>query len=82
MKRLLAKAPDARFQSAADLLWALEQIDSSEERAEPPQVTPAFALRASTFRCALRRTRRRASRAADSRAWAEAGPSPAQPAWR
>ena len=30
MKRLLAKAPDARFQSAADLLWALEQIDSTE----------------------------------------------------
>ena len=32
VRRLLAKAPEARFQSAADLLWALEQIDSSEER--------------------------------------------------
>ena len=29
VKRLLAKAPDARFQSAADLLWTLEQIDST-----------------------------------------------------
>ena len=33
VSRLLAKAPDARFQSAADLLWALEQIDSAEGRA-------------------------------------------------
>ena len=40
VRRLLAKAPDARFQSAADLLWALEQIASSEERAAAPQVTP------------------------------------------
>ena len=30
VRRLLAKAPDARFQSAADLLWALEQIDSTD----------------------------------------------------
>ena len=30
VKRLLAKAPEARFQSAADLLWALEQIDSAD----------------------------------------------------
>ena len=30
VRRLLAKAPEARFQSAADLLWALEQIDSTE----------------------------------------------------
>ena len=37
--RLLAKAPDARFQSAADLLWALEQIDSTEVRAASPHVT-------------------------------------------
>ena len=56
VKRLLAKAPDARFQSAADLLWALEQIDSTEAR--PASGPPS--------RCALRRTRRRASRAADS----------------
>jgi eukaryotic-like serine/threonine-protein kinase len=41
VKRLLAKAPDARFQSAADLLWALEQIDSSEVRAASPDVTPS-----------------------------------------
>ena len=27
--RLLAKAPEARFQSAVDLLWALEQIEST-----------------------------------------------------
>ena len=40
VKRLLAKAPDARFQSAADLLWALEQIDSNEVRATPSPVTP------------------------------------------
>ena len=33
VRRLLAKAPDARFQSAADLLWALEQIDSTAVRA-------------------------------------------------
>jgi eukaryotic-like serine/threonine-protein kinase len=38
--RLLAKAPDARFQSAADLLWALEQIDSTEVGATSSQVTP------------------------------------------
>ena len=38
--RLLAKAPDARFQSAADLLWALEQIDPTEVGANSPPVTP------------------------------------------
>ena len=54
VKRLLAKAPDARFQSAADLLWTLEQIDSTEVRTASSPVTPAFALRASTF--ALRAT--------------------------
>jgi eukaryotic-like serine/threonine-protein kinase len=37
--RLLAKAPAARFQSAADLLWALEQIGSSELRVLPPLVS-------------------------------------------
>jgi serine/threonine protein kinase len=41
VKRLLAKAPDARFQSAADLLWALEQTDSAEERAASASVTPS-----------------------------------------
>jgi Tol biopolymer transport system component len=41
VKRLLAKAPDARFQSAADLLWALEQIDSTEVQATLPHVAPA-----------------------------------------
>jgi Tol biopolymer transport system component len=30
VRHLLAKAPAARFQSAADLLWALEQIDPTE----------------------------------------------------
>ena len=40
VRRLLAKAPDARFQSAADLLWALEQIDSTDVGATPPPVTP------------------------------------------
>jgi serine/threonine-protein kinase len=40
VRRLLSKAPDARFQSAADLLWALEQIDSTAVRAESPRVTP------------------------------------------
>jgi len=34
VKRLLAKAPDSRFQSAADLLWALEQIDSTAVQAQ------------------------------------------------
>ena len=41
VRRLLAKAPDARFQSAADLLWALEQVDSTEVAATSPPVTPA-----------------------------------------
>jgi serine/threonine protein kinase len=40
VKRLLAKAPDARFQSAADLLWVLEQIDSTTVRATATQATP------------------------------------------
>ena len=71
MRRLLAKAPDARFQSAADLLWALEQIDSTEGRAAAPQVTPAFALRATAGKPSRRFAR-----------VGEAGPSPAQPAWR
>ena len=35
VRRLLAKAPESRFQSAADLLWALEQIDSTAVRAAP-----------------------------------------------
>ena len=39
VRRLLAKAPDDRFQSAADLLWALEQIDSIQVPAAP-DVTP------------------------------------------
>ena len=38
--RLLAKAPAARFQSAVDLLWTLEQIDSNDVRAVPPRVSP------------------------------------------
>jgi hypothetical protein len=40
IRRLLAKAPDARFRSAADLLWTLEQIDSPDGRAGSPNVTP------------------------------------------
>jgi serine/threonine protein kinase len=40
VRRLLAKAPDARFQSAADLLWALEQIDSNAVRATLSPVSP------------------------------------------
>ena len=43
VRRLLAKAPDARFQSAADLLWALEQIDSTEVRAASPRCDAAAA---------------------------------------
>ena len=39
VRRLLAKAPDDRFQSAADLQWALEQIDSTDVRAASPHVT-------------------------------------------
>jgi serine/threonine protein kinase/Tol biopolymer transport system component len=41
VRRLLAKPPDARFQSAADLLWALEQIDSTEGRAAAPPAMPS-----------------------------------------
>ena len=44
MRRLLAKAPEARFQSAADLLWTLEQIDSPEGRAASPRVLPSSRL--------------------------------------
>ena len=40
VRRLLAKAPDARFQSAADLLWALEQIGSNAMQATPSPATP------------------------------------------
>jgi serine/threonine protein kinase/Tol biopolymer transport system component len=39
VKRLLAKAPENRFQSAADLLWALEQIGPTETQAEPPRAS-------------------------------------------
>ena len=40
VRRLLAKAPEARFQSAADLLWALEQIGSNAVQARPRRATP------------------------------------------
>ncbi len=39
VKRLLAKAPEDRFQSAADLLWALQQIGSAEPQAVSPRST-------------------------------------------
>ena len=39
VERLLAKAPEARFQSAADLLWTLEQIDPTALREMAPQAT-------------------------------------------
>ena len=39
VKRLLAKAPEDRFQSAADLLWALQQIGPTEVRAASPRST-------------------------------------------
>jgi Tol biopolymer transport system component len=35
VRRLLAKAPDERFQSAIDLLWALEHIGPAELNARP-----------------------------------------------
>ena len=35
VRRLLAKAPGARFQSAADLMWALEQIGTKTVPARP-----------------------------------------------
>ena len=78
VRRLLAKAPDARFQSAADLLWALEQIDSTAVRAAHAcdARAPRFHLRAARY------GGRAAGSAADSSAWDEAGPSQAQPAWR
>ncbi|MEP6917747.1 MAG: protein kinase, partial [Acidobacteriota bacterium] len=37
VRRLLAKAPESRFQSAADLRWALEQIDSTSVQAQAPR---------------------------------------------
>ena len=40
VRRLLAKAPDRRFQSAADLLWALDQIGSTAVPATSPHVPP------------------------------------------
>ena len=71
VKRLLAKAPDARFQSAADLLWTLEQIDSTAVRAASPPVTLIPPPSPSPLR-----------RAAGSSRCPEAGQSQAQPAWR
>ncbi len=41
VKRLLAKAPEERFQSAADLFWALQQISPDEVRTESPRATTA-----------------------------------------
>ena len=41
VRRLLAKAPDARFQSATDLLWALEQIDPSAAQAQALRLATA-----------------------------------------
>ena len=38
--RLLAKSPDARFQSASDLLWMLEQLDSVAMKTAAPHVAP------------------------------------------
>ena len=43
VKRLLAKAPEARFQSAVDLLWVLERLHAVDAAAEPitsPAATP------------------------------------------
>jgi serine/threonine protein kinase/Tol biopolymer transport system component len=40
VKRLLAKAPADRFQSAVDLLWALEHIDLTGGQVAPAQGTP------------------------------------------
>ncbi len=37
--RLLAKAPEDRFQSAADLLWALQQVGPTDARAASPPST-------------------------------------------
>jgi eukaryotic-like serine/threonine-protein kinase len=39
VKRLIAKKPQDRFQSAADLLWALQHIGLTEVRAESPSST-------------------------------------------
>jgi Tol biopolymer transport system component len=48
VERLLAKSRDARFQSAADLVWALEQIEATDERAggqKPVRPTAPFVRR-------------------------------------
>lgn len=44
VSRLLEKAPDARFQSAADLAWALERLDApaTAVRAAPASRRPAW----------------------------------------
>jgi eukaryotic-like serine/threonine-protein kinase len=50
VSRLLAKAPDARFQSAADLLWVLEQSDSTDVLAPTRHVTGNRFLRTARAR--------------------------------
>jgi serine/threonine protein kinase len=53
VRRLLAKAPDERFQSAIDLRWALEQIRPAELNAPPTGVAPLNRLRRPRMRWAM-----------------------------
>lgn len=57
VSRLLRKAPEDRFQTAADLIWALEQPSSHTERVgqqiEPMAAPPTSRLRVRTWIVAL-----------------------------
>ena len=70
VKRLLAKAPDARFQSAADLLWALEQIDSTEVRASAAACDAGQSIPPRGTRLGHRRRRRRGDGSGGTPRWA------------
>ena len=71
VRRLLAKAPDARFQSAADLLWTLEQIDSKAERATPsPRVHAGQPILQRETRLGHRRRSRPGDGPGGARRWA------------
>jgi serine/threonine protein kinase/Tol biopolymer transport system component len=52
VQRLLEREPSSRFQSAADLAWALENVDASSDDALPrlPVVTPPSRSRAAVLK--------------------------------
>ena len=69
VRRLLAKAPDARFQSAADLLWALEQIGSNAVQATPSPATPGRRFFSVRTRLGHRRRSRSGDRSGGAHRW-------------